>query len=321
MTKNQRTCPELVEGYVIGVDGGGTDTTAVLANIRGKILTKTKAGPSNPRNIGIKKSVFNVSQAVKILCRKAKKDGKILSTFIALPAVEEEYRGKKKEILRLLRTKKEISKIFQGKVMIGSDQEADFRAGTNEKDGILLIAGTGAVCHGWRGRKEAKASGWGWLTDEGSAIWIGQKVFQKILKDLDGRGEKTILSRLAFQKFRVKNITDFLKKIYSGNPTETIPQLSIICDQASKRGDKVAKKIMTEAGNELALMAKKVIKELNFQRKKFPLVLIGSIFKSKIVLNQVQKKIKKVAFKVQFIQPKNKSAAGAVKLAIDQIGA
>lgn len=300
--------------YIIGIDGGGTKTMAAIADLSGKILGKSKSGPSNPRNIGIKKAVFHIASAVKQSLEKVKK-GKVLAVFIALAAVEEEYQDKKEEILKLLRSQRKISKVFKGKTKIGSDQVAAFRAGTDEKDGIVLIAGTGCVAHGWRGRKEVKASGWGWLADRGSAFWVGQRVFQTILRDLDGRGEKTILTKLVFQRLKIKKIADFLKKIYLNNPTKIIPQLSIICDQATQEGDKVAKQIMVEAGREVALDAKIVIRELNFQKTKFPLVLVGSMFKTNFFLDTVQKEIKKIAPKIQFILLRKEPVVGAVELA------
>lgn len=316
--------------YVIGVDGGGTKTIAALADLRGRILSQSKSGSSSPRNIGIKRAVLNIAKAVGPLL---KKKGTIVSTVIALPAIEEEYRDKKKEILELLRFQKKISKIFNGRIEINSDQLTAFRAGTGEKDGVVLIAGTGCVAHGWRGKKEAKASGWGWLADRGSAFWVGQRVFQAVLKDLDKRGEKTFLTKLVFQELKIRNINDFLKKIYSPkssptysrtlrgktNPTEIIPKLSILCDQASQSGDRVAKEIMIEAGKELALAAETVICELNFQKTEFHLVLVGSMFKAKIFLDTVKKNINKSIPKVQFIRLKKGSVNGAVKLALEQI--
>lgn len=303
--------------YVIGVDGGGTKTMAALADLKGKILTQRKSGPSHPRNVGIKGAVFNITEAIKPLLKEKRR--KVISTAIALPTIEEEYQDKKAEILKFLKAQKEISKIFQGKVEIFSDQIVAFRAGTDKKDGVVLISGTGSVSNGWRSNKNVKASGWGWLADEGGAFWVGQKVFQMILKDLDKRGEKTLLTKLALQKFKVKNINDFLKKIYVKNPTEIIPQFSIICDEASQKGDKVARKIMIEAARETALAAKIVILRLNFKKTKFPLVLVGSMFKAKIFLNGVKGEIKKSAPKVQFIHLKKKPVAGAVKLAIEKI--
>lgn len=308
--------------YVIGVDGGGTKTVAALAYLNGKILKMAKAGPSSPVNVGIKIAGKNIAQGIKkVLCK-----GEILSTFIGLAAIQEEPRFKK-QILNELKKYKEISQIFEGKIEIGSDQIVAFRAGTNKQDGGLIIAGTGCVAHGWRNGKEITASGWHWLADEGSAFWAGQRVFQAILKDLDNRGEKTTMTKLAFKRLKIKTREDFLKKIYGSMDSlqtnkdfvRNVSLLSIVADDASKKGDKVAIKMMEQSGKELALAGKIVIKKLGFQKQKFPLVLVGGMFKSKIVLNTVKKEIEKIAPKTQFIRPKKEPVVGAIKLALEKI--
>ena len=300
--------------YVIGVDGGGTKTIAGIADLRGKVLKTVKTGSSSPVNVGVEKASENIVLAIKKVLRK----GKILSVFIGLAAIQEEPRFKK-QILNELKKYKEISQIFKNKAKIGSDQIVAFRAGTDKKDGVLIIAGTGCVAHGWRNNKEIGVSGWHWLADEGSAFWAGQKVFQSILKDLDGRGKKTIMTKLVFNKLNIKDTESLLKKIYNKDFVRNVSLLSIIADDASKKGDKIAIKIMEQAGEELALAGKVVIKKLRFQKKKFPLVLVGSMFKSKIVLNTVKKQIKKIAPKAEFIRPKKQPVIGAIKLALKNV--
>ncbi|MCX6759072.1 MAG: hypothetical protein NT012_00660 [Candidatus Nealsonbacteria bacterium] len=301
--------------YVIGVDGGGTKTISALANLEGKILAFGKSGSSNVRKVGLKIAVENIAKAIEKVLRKTEKSG-ILSTFIGLAAIQEEPRFKEK-VKKALFKYKEISPILKGKLEIDSDQIVAFRAGSSERNGVLLIAGTGCVAHGWRKGKEEKSSGWDWLADEGSAFWVGQKAFQVVFKDLDGRGQKTKIKEIAFGKFKIKNEEELMAKVYSKNPIEIISYFSIFCDLASKRGDKIAKNIMREAGKELSISAKTVIKKLGFQKVKFPLVLVGGIFQSKIVLRTVKREVKKFAPKTEFIQAKNEAVVGAVKLAIE----
>ena len=284
--------------FVIGVDGGGTKTTAALADLNGKILKIGRAESSSPRNVGVEKAATNVVKAIKKVLPQNK--GKVLSIFVGLPAVQEEFSPEVGEI------KKIISQKVKGKLIISSDQLVAFRSGTDKRDGIMLIAGTGSVAHGWRGKKEHKSSGAGWLADEGSAFWIGQKYYQTAQKALDGRAPKTQLK--------------VPSKIYSQNFVKEVSRLSVLCDSAAKKGNKVAKEIMVEAGRELAISVKAVVKELNFPKEKFPLVLVGSVLKSKIVLATLKKEVKKEAPKVQFIRPKGEPVAGSVKLALEIIG-
>jgi len=76
---------------------------------------------------------------------------------------------------------------------------------------------------------------------------------------------------------------------------------------------------MKEAGKELANSAKTVIKKLNFKKEIFPIVLVGGMFGSKVVLETVKNEIKKFAPKAKFIQPKVDPVIGAIKLAIENL--
>lgn len=301
-----------IQKYVIGVDGGGTKTVAALADLRGKILRISKTGPSNLRNVGLKEAISNISEAISKVMRGFKKN-EILSIVIGLAAIEEEFKSEKEKI------KKEISKKtnFKGKIEIISDQLVAFKSGTDERDGLVLISGTGCVCHGWKENKEAKCGGWGWLNDEGSGFWVGQKGYQAVLKELDGRGEKTKITKLLFKEWELKDKEALMKKIYGKDSIRTVSLISRVVDKAAKTGDEVAQKIMEEAGRELAMSAISVIENLNFQNQKFPLVLIGAMFKSNIVLKEVKKEVKKIAPKVEFILPKFEPVIGAIKLAIE----
>lgn len=306
-----------INNFVIGVDGGGTETIAALADLKGRILRVGKAGSSSPRNIGIERASENVALAIR---KTLKRKGKIISTFIGLPAIQEDIGNKKEKIKKALFRQKGISPIFHGKLTIGSDQITAFRAGTRQKDGVLVTAGTGCVAHGWKMGKEVKASGWGWLTDEGSAFWVGQKSFQALLKELDGRGVKTLITKIAFQNLRVKTRRDLLTKVYSKNHTEIVPLFSVLCDKAAKKGDKIAKEILFQAAKELIIAAKTVIKKLSFQNQEFSLVLVGGMFKSEIVSKLFKKEIKKFATKVKFIRiSKEQGVVGAVRLAIEML--
>lgn len=306
-------------GYIIGIDGGGTKTLAVLADLKGRVLKEAKTGPSNFIKDGIKETVLNITKAIEEILKKDKK-GKILSTFIALSAIQEN-REMRKVIMKNLLLQPKISRIFQGKVIIDSDQIAAFCSGTDKKNGIILISGTGSAAHGWQDGKEVHVSGWGWLSDEGSGFWVGQKAYQAVLKDLDGRGEKTLMTDLFLQKFNVKSAGSLKKKIYFQNdPMKITPYLASFVMQAAQKKDKIAKEILIEAGKELALTGKTAIKKLALSHEaRFSLVLTGGMFKSKTILNVVKKEIKKKFPKIQFIQPKQKPIIGAVKLALEQL--
>jgi len=134
----------------------------------------------------------NIAQGISRIIKR-REEARVVSVFIGRPALEEEYKNKKTVILKEI--KKQIPAIFKSKVALGSDQTVAFRSGATGTDGIVAISGTGCAVHGWNAGKTAKVNGWGWLADEGSAFWIGQKTFQAILKSYDGRVPDTILEK------------------------------------------------------------------------------------------------------------------------------
>ena len=294
--------------YVIGIDGGGTKTIATFANLKGKILKKIKIGSTNPNKIGFEKAIFNLKELIS----KISKNKKIKIAYLGLAGGLERDKEKKEKI------KKELQKFFNFPILVEGDQRIAFRAGTNEKEGVVVIAGTGAISMGWRGKKEAISGGWDWLIgDQGSSFWVGKKVLEEIGKFLDGRRKDFRLRNFVFKKFKIKNEKELYDKFYCPDFIEKVASISKLVDQLSKRGGKFSKEILVEAAEEVSKMAISVIKKLNFGKEKFPVVFVGGMFKSRIFREKVKKEIRKVAKKANFILLKKKPAIGAIKLAID----
>ena len=311
--------------YVIGVDGGGTATVTALADLNGRILSIAKTASSNPRNLGIEKAAGNVSEGInKVLKKffgycsgKKLKNGEISVVFIGMPALAEEYWNKKSEISK--RISQEIPFFLRNKLKLASDQLVAFRAGTNQKEGVVLIVGTGCVAHGWKGEREAKASGWGWLADEGSGFWIGQKIFQAVLKDMDGRGPKTALTKLVLQELKVDSIERLIQKVYRSKDIVKLISSFALLGLKESLQDKIVRIILKEAGQEAASAFIAVVKKLHFQKKKFPAVLSGSVCSSKSFFKVFQCYAKEIAPYADFIIVKDRPIQGAVNLALEQV--
>ncbi len=305
--------------YVIGIDGGGANTEAILSNLDGMVLAKVKVGPSNLNKVGKERAVREISRAIVLVTKNFKKE-KVVFTYIGLAGGLQRDKKIKREIERSLKTLPKIKFIFNQKVKIEGDERAAFRVGTNKKEGVLLISGAGSLAYGWRKGKEEVNLGWDYLLgDEGSGFWLGQKALQAVCRFLDGRGPNTLLTNLIFKNLKIKEEGELIQKIYKQKAIENIISLSPLVDKAAKKGDKLAKNLLIKAGQELALAGNQVIKKLNFEKVEFPIVLAGGTFNSKIVLETVKKEIKKIAPRVEFIRPKKKPVFGAVKLAIEEI--
>ena len=313
MVKNKKTKVNN-QDFVIGVDGGGTKTAVALADMEGKIVSRFISGISHPRNVGIKKAAKSITEGIAGVL-KGKRNAKVISTFIGLPAMEEEFKGRKAEIIRELKKNKKIAVIFKGRVEIGSDQRVAFRSGANGHDGIVAIAGTGCAVHGWNGSREDKVNGWGWLADEGSAFWIGRKTFQAILKSYDGRVADTILEKTALKNLKLKSLDKLVDFVYA-DFASNIPKLFRVCDDAAMAGDKVAREILIAAGKEISLSVREVAAKLIFAEQ-VPLVLVGGAYLSRWVADTAMNEIERYyPGKFDFVISGD-PVMGAVKLALE----
>ncbi len=295
------------ELFIAGVDGGGTKTECLLSDISGRILGQGLAGPSNPRNQGIDKSAQNILLSIKRAI--GRKNIRLSSLYIAIAAAEEEYSGRLKKISDKIASAGFIDKRA---ILFGGDQEIAFRAATDENDGVLVIAGTGSVVRGWKGENQIRAGGRGYLADEGSAFWVGQKAYQAIINHID-LNKKTLITKI----FGYEDLNELNRWIYA-DPTTTVPQLSTAVDLAAEAGDKTALLIMEEGANELAGRVNFIEKSLKF-RKEFPLIASGGMFKSKAFVYFFEREIKKEGSFANFIISKNRPVVGAIKMAREKI--
>jgi glucosamine kinase len=82
------------------------------------------------------------------------------------------------------------------RVTVGDDQITAFLSADVGDDGVLLLAGTGAVGVRYEQRRRVRVSdGMGWLLgDVGSAVWLGRRTLEAVAADVDSRGPHTRLT-------------------------------------------------------------------------------------------------------------------------------
>ncbi len=294
--------------HIIAIDGGGTKTDAVLADREGNILKKETGGPSVWRNVGMEKSVKEVFSLIE----KVKEEKEVSLFCITLAGIEEEEKGKKSAFVENLRREG-----IRGEILIESDQKAAFRAGTEEKDGVVVICGTGAVACGWRGPGVVRASGWGYLADEGGAFYTGIEGFRAVQKSFDKREKETKLKDMLCKEWEVSSPEEINRIIYS-DFRKNVPFISSLVGMAGDRGDEVSKKILKKGAKEIALSAKTVINELGFTQEEFSLVTAGGMFNSERFTSFFEEEIAAFSPGAR-IAPSGEPVKGAVKLAIERI--
>ena len=147
----------------------------------------------------------------------------------------------------------------------------------------MVISGTGSIAYGVSQHGvAARAGGWGpTLGDEGSGYWIGRRALAAVMRDADGRGPRTALTRAGAQPLLAAETRRrwWPRSITSRRAAASIASLAAVVDRARADGDPVAIDIMTQAADELALAAASVIARLDMRGEQFPILLAGGMLK------------------------------------------
>ncbi|HVF45467.1 MAG TPA: BadF/BadG/BcrA/BcrD ATPase family protein, partial [Pyrinomonadaceae bacterium] len=142
--------------YVLGVDGGGTKTRAVVADSRGEIIGHGRAGPSNPLRVGVSDSTAAVREAVERACLDAGVRRQDLS------AAEIGLAGVKRDDIRERMRAALSAELGIEPLEVVTDAVIALYGATEGAPGLVVIAGTGSICCGVNARgRRACAGGWG----------------------------------------------------------------------------------------------------------------------------------------------------------------
>ena len=295
-------------GAVVGVDGGGSKTHAVIVDADGRILGEGTSGPSNPLRVGIARAAAAVREAIDKACEAAQvRRQDILAAEVGLA-------GARRTELRE-RVREALGSLGIAELEVVGDADIALYGATDGEAGVVVIAGTGSICCGVNARgKRNCAGGWGPVAgDEGGGAWIARRALRAIAHASDGRGPKTSLMVAACAYFHVTTPEDLSTAIYA--PTMTNERLAGFGKQvieAAKAKDPVAREIMAEAGSELGLAVAAVIRTLNLKSERFQVAYVGGVFAAggELILGPMCERIQQIA-PLAFVAPPRMSPSMA----------
>jgi len=308
--------------YILGLDGGGSKTTVHIADTDGKVLIQNKSGSCNYKSVGIEIAKNNINIAILNSLEKMGVPGIIFKSACFGLAGNDTY-GDMKIYERIIFNNKLKKFLNPSKTIICNDSKIGLIAGSNKKNRLMIISGTGANCFGINeDGQEAKANGWDYiLGDEGSGYTIGLKALKAIVRAYDGRGQNTILTDMVLDYLKLKDISGLVSWIYD-KPffKEKIAELSEVVCSSAKMGDIVSIRILREEAGEAASSVIVVVNKLNLADKDFDLVLVGGVFKCEKYFKKLFFKILKNKFqRINFKSLTEKPVEGAIKLALESL--
>lgn len=184
--------------WVIGVDGGGTKTLAILADASGIERVRRLAGPSNPNLIGVESAARCLGEILADCCSAADCTHRDLSGVVLglAGAGNEENRA-----ALAARLKEWFGAGFP--LLIETDARIALEGGLGGRPGIAVIAGTGSIVAAKTPAGEIfTVGGWGRaLGDEGSGFSIGFEAARALAMHLDCMLEKSLLPQALRERF------------------------------------------------------------------------------------------------------------------------
>ncbi|MCZ2342300.1 MAG: N-acetylmuramic acid 6-phosphate etherase [Bacteroidales bacterium] len=264
---------------VLGLDGGGSRTVALLAATRSdggwNILGRGEGGPSNMQSVGFAAAFSALDEA-------------IASAFASAGLARQEvYRaclglagaGRPEEQQCFLDWAAGIG-LADGVYATG-DSTLLIAAGTPDGWGLSVVSGTGSMAYARsRDGHAYRAGGWGPLMgDEGSGYAVALAGLRAAARATDGRGATTALTDRLLAAFGLHSVEDLIGVVYRGSDRATIASLAPVVLAVADEGDAVAEDIVRNAAVELAAAAAAAARPLGFGSP-IPVALAGGLLVS-----------------------------------------
>jgi N-acetylmuramic acid 6-phosphate etherase len=166
-----------VRQLLLGIEGGGTRTVALVADNRGQILKRAEFGPLNFKLLS-EREILNRLRDIK-----RRWDLRPSSLGLCLAGC--------RTTADQGRTRTLAQRVWpRVPIYVGSDMDSGFAAafGLNGS-GIIIVSGTGSIVYGRNESQTARAGGWGHLLgDHGSGYWIALTGLKAAIREYDRHG-------------------------------------------------------------------------------------------------------------------------------------
>ena len=208
----------------IGIDGGGTKTTAVIGDESGHLLAVAKGSSGNLTAISTEQLYTLINELIdQLLIKTGAAFTDVEMVFAAMAGADRQ--AEQQKIYEAFKQSPVLEKL-----KIQSDIHAALAAGTWGREGTLIISGTGAIIFGYEQQKTFRVGGWGYLLgDEGSGYHLGKLAIRSVLKANDDKVPLKPFQEKILTHFNVLSPEQLITKIYgSPNPVTAISSVSRI---------------------------------------------------------------------------------------------
>lgn len=227
--------------FVLGVDGGGTRTRAVIIDRQGLELGRGDFAGAVVTASQPARAADAVTEAVRRAAERA---------MVVLPAdaMWAGLAGAGNEAARTAVHDALVDRGLAHRLVVGTDVEAAFHDAFGSGPGVLLIAGTGSIVWARSDVGEVhRVGGWGrHLGDEGSGFALGMRALRHIARAEDGRCAPTELRKSILSALEMDAVEGLVAWVERASKAE-VASLAPLIVEVADRGDAGALAIVEHA--------------------------------------------------------------------------
>lgn len=274
-------------GYFLGIDGGQSHTTALIADARGHIVGTGHAGESNHTRApggrerltkAISQSVRQALQQAGLLKNKTFAQFKFTSAYLSMTGEPEDKRAIVAELL------------WAETLTVEHDTRGALAGAFAGNEGVIVLAGTGSVACGEKlegpgPRRFVRVGGRGYLfADEGSAFAIARQAVSLAMRRADRAQEPDLLQSALLKYFKRTAIEQIIEDVYANEISrERLAGVTVKIAALAERGEPTAQAIIDTAAADLAELAEATALRLGLSHS-FHVSYGGGVFKSRRLL-------------------------------------
>lgn len=266
--------------YVIGIDAGGTKTSAISYSKNEEKSHTVVTGPGNV-TVNYQSAMFEITKAIEEIIAF---EGELPQGIaVGIAGISERL---KEEV------NKEIAEKYPVEIVIDSDYALAYKS-VFQENGILIVAGTGVVLLGKYNDHSVKLGGWGHLLgDEGSGYEIVIRSIKKAITLFEVNDSVPYAIDKLIHEIGCEDFIGLKQYVYSHEKSEIAKYAPVIINEA-KNNDAFAQSIIDETVGFFISHIKLLIKKLNV-KDEIPLATMGGILsETSLVREKLFEKIKK----------------------------
>lgn len=300
--------------YFLGADLGATKTHTLITDETGTALGFGESGPGNHETVGYD----GMYAAMRASLEQALKTSGLNKADIAGAGFGVAGYDWASEHAITAQTIERLG--LNAPYQFVNDTVPGLVAGASEGWGVVVVSGTGSNCRGWdrEHKREGRVTGHGVLMGEGAGgTELLHRGMQLVGYGWSQRGPQTKLADALIEHVGARDLDDLIRG-YTTYEYQIGAEAAPLVFRVAEAGDAVAQELLEWAGCELGEMANAVIRQLEFEKLEFDVVMTGSMFEGgQRLIEPMRRTIHKLAPGARLVRLTVPPVLGAVLLGME----